>query len=66
MNIGKFEEGIGVVDKCLVTNWFYREFWSAHHRLHGPWIVKPVASSRGRGIYLVSKVSCLVNEHHNF
>ena len=33
-----------------------REFWSAHHRLHGPWIVKPVASSRGRGIYLVSKV----------
>lgn len=33
-----------------------RDFWSAHHRLHGPWIVKPVASSRGRGIYLVSKV----------
>ncbi|XP_046462677.1 tubulin polyglutamylase TTLL5-like [Daphnia pulex] len=33
----------------------YRDFWSAHHRLHGPWIVKPVASSRGRGIYLVSK-----------
>lgn len=35
---------------------FSRDFWSAHHRLHGPWIVKPVASSRGRGIYLVSKV----------
>lgn len=25
----------------------------------GPWIIKPVASSRGRGIYLVSNVSCL-------
>ena len=24
-----------------------------------PWIVKPVASSRGRGIYLVSHVSSL-------
>lgn len=23
----------------------------------GPWIIKPVASSRGRGIYLVSNVS---------
>lgn len=25
----------------------------------GPWIIKPVASSRGRGIYLVSNVSRL-------
>lgn len=25
----------------------------------GPWIIKPVASSRGRGIYLVSNVSHL-------
>lgn len=27
----------------------FKEFCSAHHRLKGPWIVKPVASSRGRG-----------------
>ena len=26
----------------------------------GPWIVKPVASSRGRGIYLIKDVSYLV------
>jgi tubulin polyglutamylase TTLL5 len=40
----------------LNSIFIFRDFWSAHHRLHGPWIVKPVASSRGRGIYLVSKV----------
>ncbi|KAG5889397.1 hypothetical protein JTB14_018271 [Gonioctena quinquepunctata] len=31
----------------------YRELCSTHHRLKGPWIVKPVASSRGRGIFIV-------------
>lgn len=28
-----------------------------HAKDKGPWIIKPVASSRGRGIYLVSNVS---------
>lgn len=28
----------------------------------GPWIIKPVASSRGRGIYLVSNVSDIARE----
>ncbi|XP_049776569.1 tubulin polyglutamylase TTLL5 isoform X1 [Schistocerca cancellata] len=32
----------------------YRELCSSHHRNKGPWIVKPVASSRGRGIYIVN------------
>ncbi|MGH0158710.1 UNVERIFIED_CONTAM: hypothetical protein FKN15_077603 [Acipenser sinensis] len=32
----------------------YQEFCSAYSKDKGPWIIKPVASSRGRGIYLVS------------
>ncbi|XP_074037435.1 tubulin tyrosine ligase-like 5 isoform X3 [Leptinotarsa decemlineata] len=31
----------------------YRELCTTHHRMKGPWIVKPVASSRGRGIFIV-------------
>lgn len=27
----------------------FGELCSTHHRIKGPWIVKPVASSRGRG-----------------
>ena len=32
----------------------YSEFAATHHRMRGAWIVKPVASSRGRGIFIVS------------
>ncbi|EEB14624.1 conserved hypothetical protein [Pediculus humanus corporis] len=32
----------------------YKELCLFHHRIRGPWIVKPVASSRGRGIYIVN------------
>lgn len=36
----------------------YRNLVQAHRSGHkGPWIVKPAASSRGRGIYLVNTVS---------
>ncbi|XP_044265765.1 tubulin polyglutamylase TTLL5 isoform X1 [Tribolium madens] len=31
----------------------FGELCSTHHRIKGPWIVKPVASSRGRGIFIV-------------
>lgn len=34
-----------------------RELTTAHLRYRGPWIVKPKASSRGRGIYIVNSVS---------
>lgn len=36
-----------------------RELISAHFRYRGPWIVKPKASSRGRGIYIVNNVRML-------
>ncbi|KAL4713068.1 hypothetical protein ACJJTC_001122 [Scirpophaga incertulas] len=32
----------------------YKELCTAHYRTKGPWIVKPAASSRGRGIYIVN------------
>ncbi|XP_032657895.1 tubulin polyglutamylase TTLL5 isoform X2 [Chelonoidis abingdonii] len=32
----------------------YQEFCSFYSKDRGPWIVKPVASSRGRGVYLVN------------
>lgn len=37
----------------------YKELCSTHYRTKGPWIVKPAASSRGRGIYIVNSVSLL-------
>ncbi|KAG8562076.1 hypothetical protein GDO81_015583 [Engystomops pustulosus] len=35
----------------------YEEFCNAFSKDRGPWIVKPVASSRGRGVYLVNSPS---------
>ncbi|XP_069494133.1 tubulin polyglutamylase TTLL5 isoform X2 [Ambystoma mexicanum] len=32
----------------------YQEFCNAFTKDRGPWIVKPVASSRGRGVYLIN------------
>ncbi|XP_038597781.1 tubulin polyglutamylase TTLL5 isoform X7 [Tachyglossus aculeatus] len=32
----------------------YPEFCSSYSKDRGPWIVKPVASSRGRGVYLIN------------
>ncbi|XP_019354776.1 tubulin polyglutamylase TTLL5 isoform X1 [Alligator mississippiensis] len=32
----------------------YQEFCNSYSKDRGPWIVKPVASSRGRGVYLIN------------
>lgn len=34
----------------------YKDFVVAHNKYRGPWIVKPVASSRGRGIFIIHSV----------
>lgn len=38
----------------------HREFCETHLRERGTWIVKPVASSQGKGIYLVNQVIVVV------
>ena len=42
------------VPKTFMIPVEYSEFAATHHRMRGAWIVKPVASSRGRGIFIVS------------
>lgn len=42
------------VPKTFMIPTEYSEFAATHHRMRGAWIVKPVASSRGRGIFIVS------------
>ena len=42
------------VPKTFMIPSEYSEFAATHHRMRGAWIVKPVASSRGRGIFIVS------------
>ncbi|XP_043271937.1 tubulin polyglutamylase TTLL5 [Venturia canescens] len=39
-----------------------RELLTAHFRYRGPWIVKPKASSRGRGIYIVNSPEKIFTE----
>ncbi|TNM95500.1 hypothetical protein fugu_016583 [Takifugu bimaculatus] len=43
-----------IVPQTFVLPYEYQEFCSCFAKDRGPWIIKPVASSRGRGIYLVS------------
>ena len=40
-----------------IIYYVYCLFQDAFLKDKGPWIVKPVASSRGRGIYLIKDVS---------
>eukprot|EP00079_Xenopus_tropicalis_P037883 XP_017951654.1 PREDICTED: tubulin polyglutamylase TTLL5 isoform X4 [Xenopus tropicalis] len=40
----------------------YQDFCTAFAKDRGPWIVKPVASSRGRGVYLINSPSLISME----
>ncbi|NXS36914.1 TTLL5 polyglutamylase, partial [Pomatostomus ruficeps] len=40
----------------------YQDFCSTYSKDRGPWIVKPVASSRGRGVYLINNPNQIVVE----
>ncbi|NXA98535.1 TTLL5 polyglutamylase, partial [Melanocharis versteri] len=40
----------------------YQDFCNTYSKDRGPWIVKPVASSRGRGVYLVNNPSQIIVE----
>ncbi|CAH1261958.1 TTLL5 [Branchiostoma lanceolatum] len=58
-NIQRMQQSKGVKNFDFIPGSFilpseYQEFCTAFLRDKGPWIVKPIASSRGRGIYLVN------------
>uniref|UniRef100_H3DJ54 Tubulin--tyrosine ligase-like protein 5 n=1 Tax=Tetraodon nigroviridis TaxID=99883 RepID=H3DJ54_TETNG len=58
-NIQRMQQAHGFKDFHIVPQTFvlpyeYQEFCNSFAKDRGPWIIKPVASSRGRGIYLVS------------
>ncbi|NWS17870.1 TTLL5 polyglutamylase, partial [Pachyramphus minor] len=40
----------------------YQDFCNTYSKDRGPWIVKPVASSRGRGVYLINNPSQIIVE----
>lgn len=52
------------VPQTFVLPGDYKELCLAHHRVRGPWIVKPIASSRGRGIYIVNNVRIPLKKNH--
>ncbi|KAJ7988645.1 hypothetical protein DPEC_G00311360 [Dallia pectoralis] len=58
-NIQRMQQAHGfkhfhIVPQTYVLPSEYQDFCSSFVKDKGPWIIKPVASSRGRGIYLVS------------
>ncbi|XP_045613657.1 tubulin polyglutamylase TTLL5 isoform X3 [Procambarus clarkii] len=61
MNIKRMQRQFGVklfdfIPTSFILPTEYRDFCDTHLRERGTWIVKPVASSQGKGIYLVSQV----------
>ena len=64
-NVQRMQETKGakhfnIVPKTFLLPEEYARFSACHLKERGVWIIKPVASSRGRGIYLINTVSvCL-------
>ena len=62
-NVQRMQETKGakhfnILPKTFLLPEEYARFSACHLKEHGVWIVKPVASSRGRGIYIINNV-CL-------
>ncbi|XP_059816270.1 tubulin polyglutamylase TTLL5 isoform X3 [Hypanus sabinus] len=53
-----------IIPQAFILPSEYQELWNAHSKDKGPWIVKPVASSRGRGVYLVSSPSQITTDEN--
>lgn len=53
MQYAKGVKNFDFIPQTFVMPTEYRELCQAHNRIKGPWIVKPVASSRGRGMTLL-------------
>ncbi|XP_057199528.1 tubulin polyglutamylase TTLL5 isoform X2 [Triplophysa rosa] len=61
-NIQRMQQTHGFHNFHIVPQTFllpaeHQDFSSSFSKDKGPWIIKPVASSRGRGIYLISSLS---------
>ncbi|KAM4690548.1 tubulin polyglutamylase TTLL5 [Rhinophrynus dorsalis] len=61
-NMQRMQQNHGVRNFHLLPQTYllpaeYQDFCNAFSKDRGPWIVKPVASSRGRGVYLVNSPS---------
>ncbi|XP_073443697.1 tubulin polyglutamylase TTLL5 isoform X2 [Dendrobates tinctorius] len=61
-NVQRMQQTHGVRNFNLLPQTFllpaeYQDFCDSFSKDRGPWIVKPVASSRGRGVYLVNSPS---------
>uniref|UniRef100_G1KTE7 Tubulin--tyrosine ligase-like protein 5 n=1 Tax=Anolis carolinensis TaxID=28377 RepID=G1KTE7_ANOCA len=58
-NINRMQQTYGfksfhVLPQTFILPAEYQEFCNSYAKDRGPWIVKPVASSRGRGVYLIN------------
>ncbi|KAF5292831.1 hypothetical protein FQA39_LY13876 [Lamprigera yunnana] len=57
MQRGKGFKNFDFVPQTFIMPGEYQELCTAHFKTKGPWIVKPVASSRGRGIFIIENPS---------
>ncbi|XP_072127950.1 tubulin polyglutamylase TTLL5 isoform X3 [Mobula birostris] len=53
-----------IIPQAFILPSEYQELSNAHSKDKGPWIVKPVASSRGRGVYLVSSPNQITTDEN--